>query len=138
MRLQKLPFFLLLLVLPFLLVDCKKPKPTPPPVQEENLVISIDPDPGTTAVTKVLQNTYNVQLTIQSKMPPQGVSINVQYRKDADNAVLFSQTLETTEPQRTITINNINTTDVGTVTITVTSKTKATNVASKSFKLARK
>ncbi len=77
------------------------------------------------------------KVIIQSKMPAQGVSINITYRKDSDNSVIFTQTLESTTTPVSITVNNI-TADVGTVTVTVTSKSKASNTATKTFKLVLK
>ncbi len=111
------------------------PAPPPPPA-EENLVIALDPDPGSTTV-KSFGASYEFKVIIQSKMPAQGVSINISYRKDSDNSVIFSQTLESTTTPVSITVNNI-TADVGTVTVTVTSKTKPANTATKTFKLVLK
>lgn len=133
--------FLVLFVFSFFLSTACNDKgnnpPTPPPVTEDNLVISIEPDPGTTVV-KALGATYDFKLNITSKMPPQGVTITVTYKKDSDNTTLFSQTLQSSTTPVNITISNIPQNDVGTVTITVTSKSKASNTATKSFKLTRK
>ncbi len=117
---------------------CKKKGGTtpPPPPVEDNLVIALDPDPGSTTV-KSLGTSYEFKVIIQSKMPAQGVSINITYRKDSDNSVIFTQTLESTTTPVSITVNNI-TADVGTVTVTVTSKSKASNTATKTFKLVLK
>ncbi len=111
---------------------------TPPPPQpvEENLVIALDPDPGSTTV-KSLGASYDFKVIIQSKMPAQGVSVNVSYKKDSDNSVIFSQTLESTTTPVSVTVNNI-TADVGTVTVTVTSKSKPANTATRTFKLVLK
>ncbi len=110
--------------------------PPPPPPAEENLVIALDPDPGSTIV-KSFGASYEFKVIIQSKVPAQGVTINISYRKDSDNSVIFSQTLESTTTPVSITVNNI-TADVGTVTVTVTSKTKPANTATKTFKLVLK
>ncbi len=111
------------------------PPPSPPPT-EENLVIALDPDPGSTTV-KSFGASYDFKVIIQSKMPAQGVSINVSYKKDSDNSVIFSQTLESTTTPVSVTVNNI-TADVGTVTVTVTSKSKPANTATRTFKLVLK
>jgi hypothetical protein len=71
-------------------------------------------------------------------MPPQGVDVNVTYKKDADNTVVFSQDLQTSASQLTVTINDIPLNETGTVTVNVTSKSKPTNTATKTFKLIRK
>ncbi len=105
--------------------------------QEENLVVVIDPDPGSTTA-RALGSTYDFKIVLQSKMPAQGVEITVTYRKDSDNSIIFSQTLTTSNASTNVTINNVPLTDVGTVTVTVTSKSKPSNTVTKTFKLARK
>lgn len=106
-------------------------------IEEENLVVVIEPDPGST-IARALGATYDFRVVVQSKMPPQGVDINITYRKDSDNSIIFSQTLTTSNATTNVTINNIPLVDIGTVTVTVTSKSKPTNTATKTFKLARK
>jgi RNA polymerase subunit RPABC4/transcription elongation factor Spt4 len=118
------------------LVTCSKKGGTSTE-QEENLVVIIEPDPGST-IARALGASYDLKVIVQSKMPAQGVEISITYRKDSDNSIIFSQTLSTNSSSTNVTINNIPLTDVGTVTVTVTSKSKPTNIASKTFKLARK
>jgi hypothetical protein len=111
--------------------------PTPP---EENLVITLDPDPGsTTTPVRVSSATYTLNVVIQSAMPPQGVDVKWDYKKDSDGSII-SQSTASSATNKTIpvTITNLPQNEQGTVTITVTSKTKATNTASKTFKLVRK
>ena len=60
------------------------------------------------------------------------------YRKDSDNTVIFSQTLQTTSSPVNFTVTQIPLNEIGTVTVEVKSKSKPTNVATKSFKLVRK
>ena len=129
--------FLFILFITIGATACKKGStPKPPTATEENLVIAIDPDPGATTI-KAFGTSYDFKVIIQSKMPANGVSINITYRKDADNTVISSQTLESSTTPVSVTINNI-TAEVGTVTVTVTSKSKGTNTATKSFKLVKK
>ena len=71
-------------------------------------------------------------------MPEQGIDVTVDYKKDLDNSVVFSQSLTTTTSATDITINNLVFNEQGTVTLNVKSKTKATNTAQKTFKLIRK
>lgn len=111
---------------------------TPPPAAaEENLVVSIDPDAGGT-IAKALGASYDFKVVVSSKMPAQGVDVSVTYKKDADGAVVFSQNLQTTFSPLNVTINNIPFNEVGTVTVVVTSKSKAANTVTKTFKLVRK
>lgn len=133
---KKVQFLALLVMVPFLFFYCSKKGGTTTG-QEENLIIAIDPDPGS-AVAKALGASYEVKLTIQSKMPPQGVDVTVVYKKDSDNSIIFSQALQTSSSPLTLTINNVPFNDVGTVTIEVKSKSKPANTASKTFKLVRK
>lgn len=104
---------------------------------EENLAISIDPDPGS-AIATALGATYTFKVAITSKMPTQGVDVSTTYRKDSDNSVIFSQTLQTTTSPVNVTITGIPFNEVGTVTVEVKSKSKPTNTATKTFKLVRK
>ena len=104
---------------------------------EENLVITIDPDPGS-AIATALGSSYTFKVNITSKMPAQGVDITTTYRKDSDNSVIFSQTLQTTSSPINVTITGIPLNEVGTVTVEVKSKSKPTNTATKTFKLVRK
>lgn len=104
---------------------------------EENLVIAIDPNPGS-AIATALGATYTFKVTITSKMPSQGVDITTTYRKDSDNTQIFSQTLQTSSSPVNITVTGIPFNEVGTVTVEVKSKSKSTNTATKTFKLVRK
>ena len=129
--------FLFLLATPFLFTQCsKKSSSSTPTEQEENLVIALDPDPGG-AVVRSLTASYDFKLLIQSKIPTAGLEVAITYRKDADNTVLYSQTLQVSATPINLSVNNISA-ETGTVTVDVKSKSKATNTASKSFKLARK
>jgi hypothetical protein len=111
--------------------------PDTPKEEEQNLVINVDPDPGT-SVAKAFAGSYTFKLVVTSKMPEQGVEVTVDFKRDLDNAVVFSQSLSTSTSATDITINNLVFNEQGTVTVTVKSKTKATNTAQKTFKLVRK
>src|SRR5688572_10445331 len=102
--------------------------PDQPKEEEQALVIAIDPDPGST-LAKSFGSTYNFKLVISSKMPEQGVSVDVDFKKDLDNTVVFSQSLSTSAAATDITIGNLVFNEPGTVTVNVKSKTKATNTA---------
>ncbi|ANE51630.1 hypothetical protein [Flavisolibacter tropicus] len=104
---------------------------------EQNLVVALDPDAGS-AIARALGTTYDFKVLVLSKMPPQGVTVNVVYRQDLDNAVVFSQNYTTTTSPQHVTITNIPFNEVGTVTITVASKSRPSNTVTKTFKLVRK
>lgn len=140
MLLIKLKSVLLLFLAAFVL-SCSKgggsnPPPTPP--VEENLSIGIDPDYGT-EIAKALGSSYDFKVLVKSKMPEKGVEGTVTFRKDADNSLISTQNVGggTTSPIN-VTISNIVLNEVGVVTIELKSKSKPTNTASKTFKLARK
>jgi len=109
----------------------------PPPPTEENLVIGIDPDPGAD-FAKALGASYAFKLQVKSKMPPQGIEGTVIFRKESDNSVVSSQNVSGTTANIDVTISGIDFNMVGIVAIDVKSKSKATNTASKTFKLHRK
>lgn len=108
-----------------------------PPPSEENLVIGIDPDLGS-AVAPSLGATYNFTTIIKSKMPVGGINIDVVCTKDADNSSVSSQTVSSSSTPVSVSVSNLLPGVLCTVKITVTSKSKPTNTASLSFKVARK
>lgn len=142
MYLTKIKTATVFVLLASLLLSCSKGgggggNNPPPPPGEENLSIGIDPDPGAD-FAKALGATYDFKLQIKSKMPDLGVEGTVVFRKESDNSVLSSQNISGTATPINVTISNIAFNEVGVVTIDVKSKSKATNMASKSFKLHRK
>ena len=106
-------------------------------IGEAKLVISVDPEPGST-IARTLGTTYDFRVAITSRMPPRGVDITVAYTQDSDNSVVFTQNYLTTTASLPVTITNIPFNEVGTVTVTATSRGRATNTATKTFKLVRK
>ena len=141
MYLQKIKTIAIAAVLPLLLLSCSKGggggNNPPPPPAEENLSIGIDPDPGAD-FAKALGATYDFKLQIKSKMPAQGIEGTVIFRKESDNSVISSQNISGSTSPISITIPNIAFNEVGIVSIDVKSKSKPTNLASKTFKLHRK
>ncbi len=141
MYLEKVKPIAFVLLLPLLMISCSKgggggDNPPPPPT-EENLVIGIDPDPGAD-FAKALAASYSFKLQVKSKMPPQGIEGTVIFRKESDNSVVSSQNVSGTTANIDVTISGIDFNMVGIVAIDVKSKSKATNTASKTFKLHRK
>jgi hypothetical protein len=104
---------------------------------EQALQVSLDPTP-TSSLVRIFSTSYDFKVSIESRMPAQGVDISVVYRQDSDNTVVFSQNYATMTSPQNVTITNIPFNEVGTVTVVVTSKTRSTNTATKTFKLVRK
>jgi hypothetical protein len=112
--------------------------PAPPPAPaEENLVISIDPDPGATTAAALGAN-YDFKVVIQSKMPTAGVKVDVACTRDADNVSISSRSLTGSAATVNTFVDNLQPGQLYTVKVTVTSVSKPSNAASKTFKLARK
>ncbi|HYH16174.1 MAG TPA: hypothetical protein VD794_13190 [Flavisolibacter sp.] len=112
-----------------------------PPPEDENLVVKITPDPGSsTTPVKANGPTYNFNIVIESKIPADGVEVKVKFTKDLDGTVIPPN--DYTSSSRTtpipITISNLTVGEVGTVTVLVTSKTKPSNKVTKTFRLVRK
>jgi len=128
----------LLFFMAFALVNCGKNGEDTPTPAESNLVISLDPDPGSsTTPVKATGATYSFNVVIKSAVPPQGVTVKVDYVKDSGGSV-FSETKTSTNATTSFTITNIPFNEVGTVTVVVTSISKPSNTATQTFKLVRK
>jgi hypothetical protein len=134
-------FFVLLILVSLTFFGCSKgsdPAPTPPPpVPEANIVFTINPDPGTT-IYPALGATQDIIISISSKLPDAGVTASISVTKDLDGSSVFSQSLTSTLSSFTSTIQNLQSGVVCNATITLVSKSTATNTASKTFKLAKK
>lgn len=137
----KKKLFLLTVLALILLNACKKsssaPAPTPPVVAEENIAFTIDIDPGT-AIFPALGATQDAKISISSKLPTAGVTLDLVVKKDSDNSVISSTTLSSTTASFTSTISNLQAGSICTATFTITSKSTASNSLIKSFKIARK
>lgn len=112
--------------------------PTPPVETEENLVFTYDIDPGSN-IYAALGTTQEVKITVTSKIPTAGVITDIVVKKDSDGTNVSSSTLaaSTMVPINGM-ISNLATNVVCTATITIKSASKATNTATKTFKIARK
>ncbi len=124
-----------------LFVGCgKKPSPTPipPTPTEENIVFTIDPDPGT-ATASATSATYAFKVNISSKLPTAGVKIDYTTKKDSDNSIVDGpKTLNSTISVVDISVSSLAASTLYNVTVVVTSASKSTNTATKTFKVARK
>lgn len=126
------------------LVSCSKsgdspaPTPNPPtPVAEAAIVFTIDPDPGT-SIYASLGASQSMAVNISSTIPSAGVTIDVKTTKDSDGSTVSSSSVASTTAKNTVSIDNLTSGVLCTTTVTVTSKSKSDNNASKSFKIARK
>lgn len=112
--------------------------PTPPtPTPEATVVFTIDPDPGT-SIYAALGASQSMSVNISSTLPTAGVTIDVKTTKDSDGSTVSSSSVSSTTAKNTISIDNLTAGVLCTTTVTVTSKSKSDNNASKSFKIARK
>ena len=110
--------------------------PTPTPT-EENLIVSIDPNPGS-AAAQSLGATYDFKVIVSSKMPTSGVKVDVVCTKDSDQSTVSSQSLTGSTSPINASASNLVAGVLCTVRVTVTSNSKPSNTANLSFKVARK
>lgn len=136
--------FIYFLVASVVLTACSKsgdspaPTPNPPtPVAEAPIVFTIDPDPGT-SIFASLGASQSMAVNITSTIPTAGVTIDVKTTKDSDGGTVSTSSVASNTAKNNITINNLSSGVLCTTTITITSKSKSDNNASKSFKIARK
>lgn len=134
---------LLILLLIAGLLSCGKSSsgggttPPPPTPTEADIIFAIDIDPGS-GIYAALGASQDAKVTISSTMPPSGITADISVKKDSDNSVVYSATLTSTVSPLTVSLSNLLPGVVCTATFTLTSKTKSTNTATKSFKIARK
>lgn len=137
--LNKLIFNLIFLVL---LISCGKNSgnigSSTPAITEENIIFSINPDPGT-STQSVLGVTHTINVLISSKLPSTGVSISWKIFQEANQtAILEEKTISTIVSNADITTSALSAGILYGCIITVTSKSKPANTVTKTFKLARK
>jgi hypothetical protein len=106
---------------------------------EANLVVTLNPAAGSTQPAAP-QIDFPLTVTITSTMPPQGVTIDVVVKRDdgSGTTVFTANNPGTTSANTNFTITG---TPVGVIcltTVTVTSKTKATNTWTGSYRYSRK
>lgn len=122
------------------LTACSKssdPDPVVPPVVEETIAFTLNPDPGTSTLV-ALGATQDFAVTVSSKLPTGGVNISLKLVKDSDGSTAFSQSLASTISTFNVTYTSMVSGVVYTATITVTSAAKPTNTTTKTFKMSRK
>jgi hypothetical protein len=114
------------------------PPPPPPPPTEADLVVTTTPAVG--SVQPPTNGPFDLTVTITSTMPPSGVKIVVNARKDdgTNPAPFFTTTVNTSTSVNNFSITNTPAATQCIVDITVTSLTKATNVWSGVYRYSRK
>ena len=142
-------FKILLVALPFMLIACSKggdsPTPTPPPVvvaPEADIAFQVEIPASTEIDYKkiygAIGGSQDINVKVTSALPANGVTIDVKVTKDADNAIVFNKSFSSPTVSYAININSLSPGVLSTVTVIVTSKTKTTNTATKTFKIAAK
>ena len=104
---------------------------------EANLTITLNP-PANSVQPAVPQTDFPLTVTITSAMPPQGVTIDVKAAPDGSSGNFFAETRSSTSAINDFTITNTPVGPVCVVTVTVTSKTSATNKVTASYRYSRK
>ena len=134
----------------FFLASCSKggdsPTPTPstpPPVVvvESDIVFKVDvagTEVNYSTVFPVVGTSLLMSANITSTLPKDGVTIDVTVRKKLDNTVVFTSNISSSAASNPFTVTGLTAGVLCVATVTVTSKSKATNTSLKTFELAAK
>jgi len=117
--------------------------PTPPPVVivEADIAFKVDvsgSEVNYSAVFPVVGTSVVMNANITSTLPKDGVTIDVSVKKKSDNTVVFTSSLSSSTASNPVTVTGLTPGTLCVATITVTSKSKASNSALKTFELASK
>ena len=106
---------------------------------EVNLGVTLNPPAGSTQPAAP-QTDFPLTVTITTAMPPQGVTIDVNAKKDDGSgaAPFFSQSISSSGAINNFTITNTPTGSICITTVTVTSKSKPTNTVTLTYRYSRK
>jgi len=104
---------------------------------EANLAVTLNPPAGSTQPAAP-QVDFPLTVSITSTMPSQGVTIDVKAAPDGSTTNFFTESRSSTTPNNNFTITGTPTGVVCVTTVTVTSKTKATNTWTGSYRYTRK
>jgi len=143
---------ILLVALPFMLLACSKggdstptptPTPTPVVVNEADITFKVEIPASTeidyTKIYGAIGGSQAINVNITSALPKDGVTIDVKVTKDIDNTSVFTNNISsTTAASNAFTISSLSPGVLSTATVVVTSKTKTSNTATKTFKIAAK
>ena len=140
-------FKIILVALPFMLMACSKggdSTPTPPPVvvvPEADIAFKVEITPDTEIDYSypygAQGGVQDIIVKITSALPKDGVTIDVKVTKDADNTTVFNKNITATTASNIIKISGL-LPEKSTATVLVTSKTKTSNAATKTFKISAK
>ena len=134
----------------FFLAGCSKggdsptpTPPTPPPVvvAESDIVFKVDvagSEVNYATVFPVVGTSLIMNANITSTLPKDGVTIDVSVKKKSDNTAVFATNLSSSAAINPLTVTGLTTGVLCVATVTVTSKSKATNTSIKTFELAAK
>ena len=134
----------------FFLTGCSKggdsptpTSPTPPPVviTESDIAFKVDiagSEVSYNTVFPVVGTSQLLNVNITSTLPKDGVTIDVTVKKKSDNTVVFTSNLSSTAASNPVTVTGLTPGVLCVALITVTSKSKASNSALKTFELASK
>lgn len=131
------------LILLFMIVgSCKKKTTTPPtptPTPEANLVVTLTP-PVNSVQPSAPQVDFPLTVAISSTMPPQGVTITISVVRDdgSGTPAFFTNTTNSSNASNLFSITGTPVNILCLTTVTVTSRTKATNTWSGTYRYSRK
>ena len=141
---------ILLVAAQLFLFACSKggdsPTPTPPPVvvvAEADIAFKVEIPASTeidyTKIYGAVGGSQDINVNVTSALPKDGVTIDVKVTKDADNTAVFNKNISsTTAASNAISISSLSPGVLSTATVVVTSKSKSTNTATKTFKIETK
>jgi hypothetical protein len=117
--------------------------PTPPPVvvAESDIVFKVDvagSEVNYATVFPVVGTSLIMNANITSTLPKDGVTVDVTVKKKSDNTVVFATNLSSSAASNPVTVTGLTAGVLCVATVTVTSKSKATNTSIKTFELAAK
>jgi hypothetical protein len=117
--------------------------PTPPPVVivESDIAFKVDvagAELNYSTILPVVGATVAINANITSTLPKDGVTIDVSVKKKADNTVVFTTNVSSSAASNPVTVTGLAAGTLCVATVTITSKSKASNTATKTFELASK
>ena len=104
---------------------------------EANLTVTLNP-PANSTQPAAPQTDFPLTVSVTSAMPPQGVTIDVKVAPDGSTSNFFTENRSSTSANNNFTITGTPLGVVCVVTVTVTSKTSATNKVTASYRYSRK
>jgi hypothetical protein len=112
--------------------------PTPPPVvvAESDIVFKVDvagSEVNYATVFPVVGTSLIMNANITSTLPKDGVTIDVSVKKKSDNTAVFATNLSSSAASNPVTVTGLTAGVLCVATVTVTSKSKATNTSIKTF-----